>query len=334
MKHLYICLFFIFSLGIPELVRAQLELLNPEVNTHSEKEVAYLADLEDSSHIKKSENYLKEIYNELCLSPILGEEKKGQDQLLCSDSWVYLDQHTFLEKEYVSSKDYYAIWDSENVNPYSYDIKQFEDTVTISLVQEDKTWCMPLRGDIRINSAFGSRRWRWHHGIDLDLEIGDTIYTVSEGVVRIAKYNRRGYGNYVAIRHLNGLETLYAHLRKSFVKIGDTLPSGAPLGIGGNTGRSRGPHLHFEIRYQGYAFNPSDIFNFKEKKLHNLTTSITQKNYQSFIKYIQRKYVTIQSGDSLWHLSRKYHTSIPMLCRINDISRNTILRIGKKIRIR
>ena len=89
---------------------------------------------------------------------------------------------------------------------------------------------------------------RFHSGIDLDLEVGDNVEASFDGIVKRADYVS-GYGNLVVLKHFNGLETYYAHLSKILVTIGDTLEAGDKLGLGGSTGRSTGPHLHYEIRY-------------------------------------------------------------------------------------
>ena len=125
-----------------------------------------------------------------------------------------------------------------------------------------------------VTSNFGYRRQfsRQHQGIDLKAMVGDTVYASFNGRVRISQYNKGGYGNYIVIRHFGGLETLYAHLSKSLVKKNDDIKAGDPIGLSGNTGRSTGPHLHFEIRFCGIALNPEKIADFE----NNL---VLAKNY-------------------------------------------------------
>lgn len=136
---------------------------------------------------------------------------------------------------------------------------------------------IPLKYDINFNdmyfplkktyvtSNYGYRNQfnRQHQGIDLKAMVGDTVYASFNGKVRISQYNKGGYGNYIVIRHFGGLETLYAHLSKSFVKKNDDVKAGEPIGLSGNTGRSTGPHLHFEIRFCGIALNPAKIADFE-----------------------------------------------------------------------
>lgn len=136
---------------------------------------------------------------------------------------------------------------------------------------------IPLKYDINFNdmyfplkktyvtSNYGYRNQfnRQHQGIDLKAMVGDTVYASFNGKVRISQYNKGGYGNYIVIRHFGGLETLYAHLSKSFVKKNDDVKAGEPIGLSGNSGRSTGPHLHFEIRFCGIALNPAKIADFE-----------------------------------------------------------------------
>lgn len=114
----------------------------------------------------------------------------------------------------------------------------------------------------KINSHFGPRWGRQHEGMDIKVYIGDTIRAAFDGKVRICKYNGGGYGYYIVIRHPNGLETLYGHLSKQIVKKNQIVRAGEPIGLGGNTGKSSGSHLHFETRVLGKPINPELIFDF------------------------------------------------------------------------
>ena len=114
----------------------------------------------------------------------------------------------------------------------------------------------------KINSQFGPRWGRQHEGLDIKVYIGDTIRAAFDGKVRICKYNGGGYGYYIVIRHPNGLETLYGHLSKQIVKKDQIVRAGEPIGLGGNTGKSSGSHLHFETRVLGQPINPALLFDF------------------------------------------------------------------------
>ena len=114
----------------------------------------------------------------------------------------------------------------------------------------------------KLNSPFGQRWGRLHAGLDIKVYVGDTICAAFDGKVRIVDYNANGYGNYVVIRHPNGLETLYGHMSKHLVKADQIVRAGEPIGLGGNTGRSFGSHLHFETRICGVPVNPALMFDF------------------------------------------------------------------------
>lgn len=128
------------------------------------------------------------------------------------------------------------------------------------------TYCMPTPSR-KVTSKFGSRWGRQHKGLDIKVQIGDTIRAAFDGVVKTAQYNKGGYGYYVVIQHEDGFETLYGHLSKFIVRPGQVLKAGEPLGLGGNTGRSTGSHLHLEVRKDGVAQNPSIMFDFPNQTL-------------------------------------------------------------------
>ena len=120
----------------------------------------------------------------------------------------------------------------------------------------------PVWGQITSTYGYRPKFGRVHKGIDLALHIGDTVRAALPGVVAKVAYDAGGYGHYVVLVHNNGMETRYAHLQAPISTLGETLSAGDPLGLGGNTGNSTGPHLHFEVRYRGTALDPASIFNF------------------------------------------------------------------------
>lgn len=129
-------------------------------------------------------------------------------------------------------------------------------------------FCMPTPSRM-VTSHYGYRRSfrRQHYGTDIKVYLGDTIYAAFTGKVRIVSYNGRGYGKFIVIRHPNGLETLYGHLSKQLVREDDIVKAGQPIGLGGNTGRSYGSHLHFETRFLGQFINPEKLFNFEAQDI-------------------------------------------------------------------
>ena len=142
------------------------------------------------------------------------------------------------------------------------DVARFKDSDTeiidLSLIQEGD-FAFPLPG-AKVISPYGGRR-RHHSGYDIKTCPNDTIVAAFDGVVRFSKpYS--AYGNVIVIRHYNGLETVYSHNSKNFVKPGDVVKAGTPIGLTGRTGRATTAHLHFEVRFNGVHFNP----NFVVKK--------------------------------------------------------------------
>ena len=114
----------------------------------------------------------------------------------------------------------------------------------------------------KITSPFGQRWGRLHAGLDIKVYIGDTIKAAFDGKVRVVDFDAKGYGKFVVIRHPNGLETLYGHMSKQLVKNNQIVRAGEPIGLGGNTGKSTGSHLHFETRICGVPVNPALMFDF------------------------------------------------------------------------
>ncbi|BDD03568.1 peptidoglycan DD-metalloendopeptidase family protein [Aureibacter tunicatorum] len=248
---------------------------------------------------------------------------------------VEVSEQLKIDDVWVNSFQYYSIWNEWSVDPYHMDLKNFSDTLRLPLYDSKKGehWAYPMKPS-KVTSDFGMRNYQWHYGIDLRLNTGDPIYAAFDGIVRMARYNRGGYGYYVVLRHKNGLETIYAHLSKYVVKIGQEVKAGEMIGKGGSTGRSTGPHLHFEVRYNGIAIDPNALFNFEDYVLLRDKMVITPETF-AYMKEI-RKVVhhRIRSGDTLSRISRRYSTSISKICKLNGISRNTILRVGRKLRVR
>lgn len=153
----------------------------------------------------------------------------------------------------------YPNWDNRYVHAYG------KDAIVPESFTIDLTGFRMPTPNTRITSPFGPRWRRMHNGLDIKVNIGDTIVSAFDGKVRIVNFERRGYGKYVVIRHANGLETVYGHLSKQLVDENQTVKAGEPIGLGGNTGRSTGSHLHFETRFLGIAINPAYMLIFPSK---------------------------------------------------------------------
>ncbi len=200
------------------------------------------------------------------------------------------------------------------------------------------SWPTPLAA--RPTSHFGPRRRRWHYGLDLAQPTGEPIYAAFDGVVRISKLNR-SYGNLVIIHHDNGLETYYAHMSKRHVNVGDRVKSGQIIGLCGNTGRSFGSHLHFEIRYMGNAMNPEDVIDCSTHDLVNQTLTLTSKSFRKVAKGSNKGggstasngWYRVRQGDTLEKIARRNGTTVKKLCQLNGISQNKVLHPGDRLKV-
>lgn len=216
----------------------------------------------------------------------------------------------------------YLYPDWNNVYLHTFEGAVLPDTVVVSM----SGYCLPTDSTY-ITDKFGyrPRRGRSHMGLDVKVKIGDTIRAAFDGKVRISKYERRGYGHYLIIRHPNGLETVYGHLSRRLVDENDIVHAGDPIGLGGNSGRSTGSHLHFETRILGNAINPESLFDFPN---HSVVTD----NYV-FTKKTREVYYKVRSGDTLSGIASRNSTSVTNICRLNGISKNTVLRVGQTLRV-
>ena len=252
--------------------------------------------------------------------------------------------------EFVKVAEYYQIWDSRNIDPYHINPLEFDDPIELQLYnpQLDEFWNLPL-DKTHITSQFGPRWGRWHQGSDLNLDTGDPIYTTFDGVVRISALDGRGYGRFVVVRHHNGLETLYGHMSKQLVESGDQIKAGDLIGLGGSTGRSTGPHLHFEVRYEGNPFDPRNIFDWTKQEIIGERYLLTSKvwdhlrggksykgEYEAGEKptYTRSVLHTVKKGETLSSIAAKYGLTVSALAKKNRLSARSTLRVGQKIRVR
>lgn len=244
-------------------------------------------------------------------------------------------------------------------NKYAHRATELPDSFLINL----KHFCMPTTSKV-ITSTFGRRWGRMHKGIDVKVYIGDTIRSAFSGKVRIVKYEANGYGNYVVIRHYNGLETIYGHMSKHLVKENQIVKAGEPIGLGGNTGRSTGSHLHFETRLCGVALNPALMFDFRNQDVTGDTymfhrdtyenesvlankargksagddeavaqeTSSSKSRKQSSASSSDIRYHKVKRGETLSSIAKKRGTTIDKLCKLNHISKRMRIRPGQILR--
>ncbi|MDR6195264.1 peptidoglycan DD-metalloendopeptidase family protein [Siphonobacter sp. SORGH_AS_0500] len=260
-----------------------------------------------------------------------------------SDTWAKVSEH-------------FRVWDEHHVNPYGYDIRNFDESINIQLYDTTRQqyWSAPLEKG-QPTSIFGWRKIRWHKGVDLNLNTGDQVRAAFDGQVRVVSFEGRGFGRYIVVRHYNGLETVYGHLSKQLVKPKQQVKAGELIGLGGSTGRSSGPHLHFELRYEGHPFNPLEIFAFPENVIRFSQYILTPKVFayvtgrkfeetknepegdadeaEEEVEYRETDWYTVRKGDTLDEISRRSGISIGRIKELNGL-RTSRLQIGQKLRIR
>jgi murein DD-endopeptidase MepM/ murein hydrolase activator NlpD len=201
----------------------------------------------------------------------------------------------------------------------------------------------------RATSLYGvkRRRGRIHHGIDIPFPEGTPVVAAFDGIVRVSTYNTGGYGNVVIIRHSNKLETYYAHFSRRLVNPGQMVKAGDTIGLGGSTGRSRGPHLHFETRYLGSHFNPARIIDFQNYKLSCDTLYVGGKVIKTNTDAVTNNstdggqsagdpaplYITVRKGDTLGALAKKHRTTVDKIKKLNKM-KSDFLREGQRLRVR
>lgn len=271
--------------------------------------------------------------------------------LFDNGSWLYYN----LDKPDIPDSLDDDHWVTERMHSYSdVALKDLPEEKVLILVDSVHGYCIPHPG--YITSRYKFRRKRPHRGIDIGLSTGDAIYAAFDGVVRASLPERitGGYGNALVIRHPNGLETYYGHLSSYIVESGDIVRAGEVIGYGGSTGRSTGPHLHFETRYMGQAFDPERIFDFERGTLRCDTFAL-KKHYfsinshqgmtdqQSAAAFKKKSgssgsggsgtYYTVKKGDTLGKIAKRYGTTVNNLCKLNKIKSNKPLKIGQRIRV-
>lgn len=244
-------------------------------------------------------------------------------------------------------------------NVYAHRATELPDSFRINL----RNFCMPTTNRV-ITSKMGPRWGRMHKGLDIKVYIGDTIRAAFSGKVRIKKYERAGYGKYLVIRHNNGLETIYGHMSDWLVEENQVVKAGQPIGLGGNTGRSTGSHLHFETRLCGVALNPALFFDFvnqdvtadyymfrKETFEHEsvainknlvleggrsneLARETANKNgrNRNVREFFETKYHKVSVGETLTSIAKRRGTTVAQLCKLNHLTRDVKVRPGQILR--
>lgn len=236
----------------------------------------------------------------------------------------------------------YENWSDTKLNPYGLEFSQLKD----SFVIDCRGYYPPTLG--HVTSHFGPRKRRFHNGIDLKVQVGDTIRAAFDGRVRVRRYNKGGYGYFIVLRHKDGMETIYGHLSRFLVAPNQEVKAGEPIALGGNTGRSTGPHLHFEVRLFGHPLNPAKLFSFTDYLPHSdfyyvvkdeafeerlRYAGAIKTNSQNAGKYANLSYYTVQKGDNLGRIAAKHGITVNKLCELNNIKPTSIIRPGQRLRL-
>ncbi len=256
-------------------------------------------------------------------------------------TWDYVD----FGRPVIDDTDFDTAYWNNNIHSYKeVPLSELPDEIDLMLVDSAHSFCAPVTG--RITSRYCFRKTRNHNGTDIKLEVGDPVRAAFDGKVRVSEYTKRtgGYGNLIVIRHPNGLETYYAHLSARNVQVGEIVKAGEVIGKGGNTGRSTGSHLHFEMRYRGQSFDPERLVDFKTGELRDTLYTIKKHYFSIYSHYgqtdeesyaeSQHKTYKIKSGDTLSGIAMKNGTTVSNLCKLNGIKSSTVLRVGRTIFVR
>ena len=254
----------------------------------------------------------------------------------------YEDDGDYMEDDYHLSNemldDLFEDWDSISIHIPKTNFSSMTDTIYLPLIEPNSEYTLPYISSVI--SHFGWRRYRYHYGVDTKNASGDSIFCIFDGVVRIAKRNKT-YGNVVIVRHYNGLETFYAHCSKLLVEPNREVKAGDLIALVGSTGRSSGPHLHFETRYKGVPFNPEYLIDFEKKKLISDTLVITKETFSlrsgnssssTTTSPSGAVYYKVRSGDTLSTIAKKYKTSITNIKKLNGL-KSDFIREGQRIRV-
>ena len=281
--------------------------------------------------------------NDVYIMDTLNTQDKFIKILLYSNhTWQYFD----IGRPVIDTANFFEGWTPEGQLHAYKDVKlsDLPEEFDLKLSDSQNPYCIPYQ--TKVYSPYRFRKSRPHKGVDLSLNTGDTIRAAFNGVVRYSSGGAAtgGYGNLVIIRHTNGLETYYGHLSKRLVQADEVVKAGEAIGLGGSTGRSTGPHLHFETRYMGQTFDPERIFDFENGALRDTIMTFKRHYFSIYSHYGQteseskaaagRVIHVVKKGDTLSSIARKYGTTVSNICKLSNISAKSTLRIGQRVVVR
>lgn len=289
---------------------------------------------------------------------MLASQDQIGSQIRVEDTQAFID-NLFNDEDEPELDIYTEGWDSKLVNAYANAVVPQSRDIDVS------NYSMPHSGYLTSPYGYRKRFRRMHKGVDIKVYIGDTIRAAFDGKVRLTNYERRGYGKYVIVRHTNELETVYGHLSEFLVEPDQYVKAGDPIALGGNTGRSTGPHLHFETRFMGYPINPAAIFDFANQTVHTDTYTFDKNTYQLARNYDPaanneyatawrqsnpqpaRQYTsqsssskstastyTVKKGDSLSKIASRHGLSLQRLCRLNGLKTSSKIKVGQRLKLK
>lgn len=303
----------------------------------------------------------------LVATPVLGQDLLAHqapvDKKMRAVDSVAL-QRLFMQEDLEDpAADLYPNWEDRFINAFG----------DVELPKEYKIdlrdFAMPTTNRI-VTSKYGYRpRFRRQHkGLDINANRGDTIRSAFDGKVRIVEYQPGGYGNVVVIRHPNGLETIYGHLSKHLTQKGSIVKAGEPIGLAGNTGFSKGTHLHFETRLLGEYIDPAKLFDFANQDVtgdfyifkghgrgtilgkhvadaEDKQTDLAQAEEGEEVSYEEdasnskaarearaarnTQFHKVRRGETLSSIAKKHRTTVAKLCRANGLTKRSKLRVGQ-----
>lgn len=210
-------------------------------------------------------------------------------------------------------------------------------TETVGEYFDFSTMLIPITHEARLGSPYGIRDHRLHRGVDIQVEKGEPMVAAYPGEVIVSKYNQGGYGHYVLVQHENGLQTLYGHLAERTVKVGDQVYPGDIVGLAGNTGKSSGAHLHFEIRYGDVNIDPTTVVDFPHWQLKPGVEKYSKKKAIQAHRKIQSKlkvenvYI-VKKGDTVADVAAFFYISEDAVRRINKLGKDQPLKVGMKLK--
>jgi hypothetical protein len=264
--------------------------------------------------MKKHLTHFLNIVFIFCSYTMVAETKIIADTTEISEDSIYIDNNSY--KLHWNTASLYAGWKTAEKSKINSEVI-YIDSIT--------KFTMPVPG--KKTSEYS----RLHTGWDLNLKEGEPVKSAFDGRVRYAGFNNGGYGNIVIVRHGSGIETWYAHLSSASVVPGQRVKCGETIGLGGSTGRSTGPHLHWEMRYKDVPLDLAKIIDYGSKTIPKRKIKVKDLTGDGMLSLTHHK---IAEGDTLDSIAKKHNSTPDRLIRLNGLAPNPAIIPGKYIRVR